>query len=169
MQKINNNSMIEKVGIGFRPYLKLDEGFVLSSWLRSNRRDWRTSIPKTDVYFKLAEPLVKKILDRAGCLIAYNTDNPNQIYAYICAENWDNALLCHYIYVKYSFRRMGLGSYMYNMLATGKQIVFSTFNTPLATQLIDEEVVYAIYNPFLLFDLPNIDTQKITHPGVVTI
>lgn len=85
------------------------KNFVLDSWLKSMRGGWFAKHAKKDDFFELQQSIIEALLDKAQCKIAKVAlkDNPEEdvFIGYVVHD--DDCL--HYLYVKYAFRRQGIG------------------------------------------------------------
>lgn len=90
-----------------------DIPFLFNSWLKSYRDSPMVkSIPNT-TYYNAHHTIIERLLKSPGAIayIACNPEDPDQIYAYIVGEYWqDVATVIHWIYCKHPFRSNGIGS-----------------------------------------------------------
>jgi GNAT superfamily N-acetyltransferase len=100
-----------------------DVGFILSSWLKSAGEAWATvrrsdasTWPQgtevgwfADVPHRFTRTAVAEILERptTRALVACDPDEPHVIFGYAVGEPASNVL--HWVHVKHSFRREGVG------------------------------------------------------------
>lgn len=85
-----------------------DISFIYKSWLigyKSARTNHRV---RNSIYFKNQTKVIDQILLRAKVYVACNIDDPTQLYGYICTEYFPNAVVLHWLYVKYKFRKFGI-------------------------------------------------------------
>jgi GNAT superfamily N-acetyltransferase len=93
--------------IALRLVTPQDMPFIYNSWLKSyteNNKDFKRM--GQGVYFSNYKKVLSRILDDALIVIACNPDDKEQVYGYVVAE--EHANVCHYIYVKYTFRKLGI-------------------------------------------------------------
>ncbi len=94
-----------------------DLNFILSSWLKSFRDaqripDQKSAVwfnwprPSNEVFFNFQQKLIVRLLQRSKCLVAVNPEDLSQVYGFIVYEN--NPDIIHYVYVKSTFRKMGI-------------------------------------------------------------
>jgi len=90
--------------IQIRPMTDKDVGFIVTSWLSSNR----SSIQWLDrgTYFQEYRVAIFRTLKHAQVLVACKPDLQDLIYGWACAEP-DRGLL-HYVFVKEENRRLGI-------------------------------------------------------------
>lgn len=90
-----------------------DISFIFSSLLRSYEEvaveKLRISV---SVYYRGHHDLLMRVLERGQCLMACDPEDPDQIYGYVLYASDDHGQppCLHYLYVKGSFRRAGIGS-----------------------------------------------------------
>jgi hypothetical protein len=93
------------VSVGFRDMEPGDRKFILSSWLRNHRKagDWprrMANLLGEQAYYDAHTPVVEKLLERSGALVACNPLTPHQIIGYSVMS--DSVL--HWLFVKAPFR-----------------------------------------------------------------
>ncbi len=102
------------------------------------------------VYFAAHHKLVEGLCKRATIVMASNDTDLGQIYGYLCCERIEGNMVIHFMYVKETFRKMGIGKML---LATqGWKVgdpVFFTHRTRMAMML--EEKHPMVYNPYLAY------------------
>jgi ribosomal protein S18 acetylase RimI-like enzyme len=105
----------EPVPIRMRKATDEDVSFIFNSWLKSFRDSGFLcrAVPNT-IYFQNHHKIIQKILKRSVINIACNPQDLSQIYGYVIGEYIDNIFVLHYIYVKHSFRKMGVARQLYN-------------------------------------------------------
>ena len=108
-----------------------DLNFILSTWLKSARNSGLNSLTPTDLYYSTQEPKLKDILSHCSTLVVCDVEDEDTIFGWIAYES----NLVHYIYVKHSFRGLGL-----------------------ARELLQQS---AITTPFQTSSVPNWSTSKI--------
>lgn len=87
-----------------------DEPFVYSSWLKSFRAS-KTNFGQTGrIYHANQSAKISSILERdtTRAIVACDPEDPEHIFAHIVFEVFHSAIVIHYIYVKESYRRLGL-------------------------------------------------------------
>lgn len=127
---------------------KEDVPFIFSSWLHSYRSSLHTKNVVNTVYFGEHHDLLERIMNRSEAVIACNADDPNQIFGYIVYERIDNALVVHYIYVKQSFRKLGIGKTLLQSTGWQKGDAFIfTHDTYISAKLAMK--YRAMFNPYV--------------------
>lgn len=139
--------------ISIRPFIEDDVNFIFHSWIETAKeyssigRNMRKSI-----FIKECRHLIQKILNRADGLMAFNAEDPTQIFGYLIYENdSDKIPLLHFIYVKGLFRNMGIARKLMESADIHPKTSF--FYTQLTTYtdefLKDFESKYN-YDPYLV-------------------
>lgn len=93
----------------FRKAVEDDIPFLTNSWLESYRHSPQIRGVPNSVYFYYHHKVLEELLTRCTVLVCCYPDRPSQILGYICAELFDTALVVHYVYVKKTFRKLGIG------------------------------------------------------------
>lgn len=96
--------MTDDLPITLREPTADDLGYLFSSWLKSARGEGAHRHMANDVYFGAMKPRVTEALRRGRIVVACNPDDPWAIYGWICFE----PSVIHYVYVKYTFRHLGV-------------------------------------------------------------
>lgn len=140
----------ETLPFRIRPATSEDVSFLFSSWLKSLRDSGVASrgISNT-IFFEGQHKLIEKILQNASVHVACSVDNPAQLYGYIVAEKIEGIFVMHYIYVKHTFRRMGIGQALLNSFSHDSGAAScATHLTRMGERLL---VKYNfIYHPYLI-------------------
>jgi hypothetical protein len=106
-----------------------DRDFIISSYLKSFRTSGENTRMTNDVYFYNFSKIIEKLLDRVKCLIACDIDDSSHIYGYILYEFVDDIPIVHYIYVKYTYRFMGIAKRLFeNSMLDEETVVVSHIN-----------------------------------------
>lgn len=98
------------IPVDFRLAKAEDVPFILDSWLRSYKTsNYALPIP-ADIYFPLHRAAVLHMVQHPGisCRLAVNPRDAEQIYGYLI--HLTSAPVIHYVYVKYPFRKFGIGT-----------------------------------------------------------
>jgi hypothetical protein len=100
----------------FRAGRPTDAHFLLSTWLKSYRNSGPvTKIPNAN-YFQGHQDLIVHILSLQGTAVEVvcAKDDPDQIIGYVVYNKL--APILHYVYVKYPFRKLGLGTMLISII-----------------------------------------------------
>lgn len=89
---------------------KSDLSFIFSSWLKSFRGSPLAASVENAAYFDGHHRLIEGVLRHARVLCAVSSEDPSQIYGWVCYEipNAPTPPVVHYVYVKHSFRGFGI-------------------------------------------------------------
>jgi GNAT superfamily N-acetyltransferase len=132
-----------------------DIPFIFSSWLRSFREQGylARAVPNT-IYYQNHHQILQKLVKRSKVYIACNSNDVSQIYGYIVGEYIENALVIHYLYVKHSFRKLGVGKALFNSFDhdTSLAACCSHLTKPVEKFLMKYNVIYHPYT--MLLDEP---------------
>ena len=113
--------------------IELDElppsglNFVLNSWMRSTRINPVYRRINSAVFFNNHEMLINKCLNRSNVVIATPTSAPSLIIGYICFDDshFTETVTVHYCYVKSDYRKMGIATYLFNLVTEGKHAILT--------------------------------------------
>lgn len=134
--------MIEDL-IEIRAAEKDELNFVLHSWLRSLRSasHYHRKIPSKTFYDSHAK-IIEGILERGHCLVVNPINLAKIIVGYIIWEHGDDeTVILHYVYVKESYRKMGLSKFLIETVSYGRDKIATHFS-----ELIKDTT----FNPYLL-------------------
>ena len=106
--------MAKQLPILLRPANAEDVGFIFNAWLKSFRNSEHAKDLSNEIYFSEHHKVIEELLKRYDVIIACNNEDPSQIYGFICAGSTDGVFTLHYVYVKHTFRRMGIGQALLN-------------------------------------------------------
>ena len=139
-----------------RPLTEEDYPFLYNSWLKSYRFSLFAERITNTIYFEDHHKLIEKILNNSKILIACNPSDPSQLYGYIVAGEEEGGLVVHFLYVKHTFRNMGIGKTLLDAVGHSSDTAsVYTHHTRMADKLASKHNF--VYHPYLLFDLPNLE------------
>lgn len=126
-----------------RGIVQADIPFIINSWLKSFRSSrWAGSLPN-NVYWDAYHKAIEVILERPDTTVsvACLSENPDQILGYIvyCPD------AVHYLYVKLSLRRHGIGKRLLTSAIGDAKHFRYTFRTDALDNL--PEGLYGTYSP----------------------
>lgn len=143
-------------GLITRPGREQDAPFIFNSWLRSYRRSKAAQQVGNDVYYAQHHKCIERTLQRASTQVLVAVPaalgESDTICGYIVTERVpgaDKALVVHYVYVKETFRRLGLAKGMLQAAGWGTDTV--CLHTHLTAHAEAATMKYGlIYNPYLV-------------------
>lgn len=100
--------MSQPLPIVLRPANSEDIGFLFNSWLKSFRNSDFAKKIANEIYYSEHHKIIEKLFAHYDVVVACNENDLAQIYGFMCAGDTENILTIHYIYVKHTFRRMGI-------------------------------------------------------------
>jgi predicted N-acetyltransferase YhbS len=95
-----------EVEFKIRPMRTDDEGFVFNSWLRSFRKSVDM---ESKAYYLFKHSVIERLLRDSRTLMAVACDDPDQIFGWVCFAPFEDEYVVHYLYVKATFRKLGIG------------------------------------------------------------
>lgn len=104
----------EELPIRVRPAVEGDIAFIFSSWLKSYRSALQVKQIINTVFFAEHHKVIEGILKTSTTYVICDAADPVNIFGYICAEEIDGVFVLHYIYVKHTYRNLGLGKLLLN-------------------------------------------------------
>lgn len=135
--------------ITFRQPTEADLPFIFSSWLKSFRNSNFAKNILNNTYYSEHHRIIEEILKISTVLLACDKSNVENIYGYIVAAKLDNMFTIHYVYVKHTYRRMGLAGLLIGAFQLDpREPAYYTHDTHMANILARK---YRFeYNPYLL-------------------
>lgn len=94
--------------IVFRQANKEDINFIFNAWLKSFRNSMFASKLSNTVYFSEHHKIVEKLITNSNVIVACPEDDTTNIIGFICASTVEGVKCFHYVYVKQSFRNLGI-------------------------------------------------------------
>jgi ribosomal protein S18 acetylase RimI-like enzyme len=155
----------DKLPILLRPANKDDVGFIFNSWLKSFRGSAHAAPISNEIYYSEHHKVIERILQYYDVVIACNEQDPSQIYGFICAGNTDSIFTLHYVYIKHTFRRMGIANALLNSFEHSEEYAaIYTHNSKSAAHLAKK--YNFIYHPYVAMDPAAYQPKKIkaSHP-----
>lgn len=139
-----------KLPIRYRAATAEDANFIFNSWLKSYRYSQFSRLIANEVYYTEHHKILESLVKECKVIVACNQDDPSQIYGYICAGELDGFLVVHYVYVKHSFRNMGIGKSLLNVFDHDPSTAaIYTHNTRIADRLAPKYNL--VFHPYVLF------------------
>tara|TARA_R110002126_G_scaffold287977_1_gene441119 strand:- start:310 stop:711 length:402 start_codon:yes stop_codon:yes gene_type:complete len=94
----------------FRPASADDMNFILNSWLKSYKDSVICENIPANIYYEEHKKTVETHIANSSIIMAVNPEDPDQIFGYCVYEA---PMTLHYMYVKYPFRKFGIGKDLY--------------------------------------------------------
>lgn len=143
-----------QLNIKLRPADQEDVGFIFNSWLKSYRQSPATTGIPSQIYFGEQHKLVERLLKDSTVVVACSDEDETQLYGYICATRVEGILCVHYIYIKHTFRSLGIGKMLLNAFEHDPSAAsVYTHSTRIAAKLATKYNL--IYHPYLLMNFDN--------------
>lgn len=96
----------------FRGALAGDIPFILDSWMSSYRQSYHVRGVEGPVYYREQRRVCETLLLRASTLVACDPESPSTIWGWAVAEEVDESLVLHFVYVRGGFQDLGIGSHL---------------------------------------------------------
>lgn len=129
-----------------------DVGFIFNSWLKSFKYSLFARNITNTIYFAEHHKLIERLLKSNETIIACDDNDPSQIFGFISAGYVDGILCVHYIYVKQTFRNLGIGKTLLNAFNHSAEAAsVYTHHTRMAEKLAAKYNL--VYHPYLLINL----------------
>lgn len=137
--------------ISIREAQEGDIPFLFSSWLKSYRSGLLPRQVDNTIFFSEHHKVVEKLLNRSKTLIAVDPDDPATIYGWLCFERIDGLFVLHYVYIKHTFRAMGVMRQL--MLATEQDFKLAGLFSHMTKIFERLSLKYnLVYNPYLIIN-----------------
>lgn len=107
-----NNQILNSIQT--RELTNTDIGFVFNSWLKSYKNSPIARCVPTSVFYSGQHKLIEHLIANSTTIVACSKEDPLQIFGYICASRVQGILVVHYIYVKQTYRMLGVGKMLLN-------------------------------------------------------
>ncbi len=141
----------QQLPIRLRKANQEDVSFIFNSWLRSYKHSLFARPVTNTIFYAEHHKIIERLLKTNQVVIACNDNDPSQIYGFICGGHIDNIFCLHYIYVKHSFRSLGVGKALLNAFQHNPSTAaVYTHHTRWADKLGARYNL--VYHPYLLFD-----------------
>lgn len=150
--------MSTQMPIKIRPISQLDVPFIMNAWLKSFKGAFFAKDIHPKTYFGNHHSVLRTLLQSCTTLVACSESDPTEIYGFITAEYQDATLVLHYIYVKHTFRNLGIaGQLLAQFPVADSGVSFYTHHNAVAHK--QAAAYHLLYNPYLAF-LPEYRTNK---------
>jgi ribosomal protein S18 acetylase RimI-like enzyme len=151
---------MEKSKCRLRTMVEDDIPFIFNSWLKSYRFSHFGEKITNTIYFQDHHKVLERIVKNSKVLIACDPQDSSQLYGYSVAGEIDDVLVLHFIYVKHTFRNLGIGKTLLDALGHDKSsAAVYTHHTRMADKLAAKYNL--VYHPYLMFDLKEVNDGKV--------
>lgn len=154
--ELKEKNKSQKLPIKIRNIEQSDVPFMFNAWLRSFRSGRFANKVDNSIYFAEQHKVIEKLVSRCTLSVACNPEEPGLIYGFIAHEMVEGIFVLHYIYVKHTFRNLGIGKELLD--STGHD--FSSAGCASHMTFISEKLqakYNLVYHPYILV---NYWTQK---------
>jgi GNAT superfamily N-acetyltransferase len=145
--------------IRLRDANETDIDFIFNSWLKSFRDSAFALKIQSPIYFAEQHKVIERLVKHSRVVIACNDSDPSQIFGWICADILQGIFCLHYVYVKHSFRRLGIGKVLLNAFEHEGAGVYTH-----KTRAMDAfgEKFNLVYHPYILLNkyIPRLEEQE---------
>lgn len=144
-------SASEKLPVLLREHTPDDLGFIVDAWMKNYQKSGEVEDLTPDLYCPAQRAQINRFLRAGGAVLAVNVADPTQLFGFVAFERDETARVAvvHYVYVKKTFRGLGLGKQLVERAVQGVDARFYTHRAP---KRADEHVLRragAKFNPFL--------------------
>jgi len=146
--------MLRNIPVIIREVTDTDISFIYSTWLKSYRHGSYAADMSNDVFFSYHKEIIAKILDQSNTeiKILVNEDDHDQIYGYAVQSKVGGRSITHFVYIKFSFRKLGLASRLVESMDLFPDT--TNFITHLPRGYKNLKAKYGLeYNPYILADV----------------
>ena len=141
----------KELPINLRTATAEDVPFIFNSWLKSYRNSHFCKLVVNEIYYNEHHKVIERLIKKSKVIVACNRDDENQLYGYIVADEVEGFFALHYIYVKHSFRNMGIGEALLNSFEHDPSVAsIYSHHTRLCDKLAPKYSM--VYHPYLLIN-----------------
>ena len=151
--------MSSNLPIRIRPAIQEDVPFIFNSWLKSFRHSHIGRLVTNEIYFNSQHKIIEKILQENTVMVACNQEDPSQLYGYIVAGDVEGHFILHYVYIKHTYRNMGLAKTLLNTFSHDPSTAsVYTHHTRVAEKLASK--YNFVFHPYLLFNMKESNNEQ---------
>jgi len=151
--------MEENKSIRIRTMVEDDTAFIFNSWLKSYRFSHFGEKITNTIYFSDHHKVIESLIGTSKVIVACNKEDPTQVYGYIVGGELDGISLLHFVYVKHTFRNMGVGKTLLDAIGHDKEKAgVYTHHTRMADKLAAKYNL--VYHPYLMFDIKEVSSEQ---------
>lgn len=128
-----------------------DSSFILSSWSKSTASSIPNSFTPIGQHMGRQKELIKALIVRgATVLVCHSPEDEKQILGWVCFETFNGVSAIHFLYVKSSCRKQGIGTKLLRATGLeGKEIPCSAITYITKKNILGDKYAF-IYLPALL-------------------
>lgn len=130
-----------------------DLNFINHSWLKSYRNlPPVTSIPNY-VYWPKQTPIVAGLIERSQVLVLADGQDHDHIVGYVVYERKCDVCIVHYVYIKQTYRRLGLAQLLLNSVRAPLPPETPVLTTHWLKPCLFGHILKSVplvYNPYLI-------------------
>lgn len=118
----------DDASVGLRERRESDNNFIFDSWIRSHFPAAANKHMAWSEYQPYQKHIVTRLLERADILILCPPDDLDHIHGYICFEQFIEFTALHWMFIKYPYRKFGLGRWLVQYLikhSNGRELLMS--------------------------------------------
>ena len=120
----------ELVGLcAFRPLLPEELNLVLDSWTEASKRSVYAGTVPNHLYSGVVKELIAGLLARGAKITVAAEPETNRVMGWVCHETKGNDGVVHFVYVKSTWRNLGLGTELFRQ-AAGAQTYITARTKP---------------------------------------
>lgn len=138
------------VKVLLRAATQMDVEFIFSSWLKSYRNTPQSSLLTNPTYFTEQHRLIEKLLRVSQVLVASSSEDSSQILGWACASDVENCFCLHYVYVKHTFRKLGIARMLINAFKEANSPGVYTHHTKVMPFIAPK--FNLLYHPYILIN-----------------
>lgn len=128
-----------------------DIGFIFNSWLRSYRNSIFARNITNITFFSEHHKVIEKLVKHGQLVVACDNEDTTHLYGYICADYVDGIFCLHYMYVKHTYRNLGIGKTLLNAFEHDiSHAAVYTHHTKMAERLAAKYNM--VYHPYILIN-----------------
>ena len=149
---------MEKNRCRLRTMVEDDLPFLFNSWLKSYRFSHFGEKITNTIYFEDHHKVIEAILYKSKVLVACSNDDSSHLYGYIVTGEEEGILVLHFIYVKHTFRNMGIGKTLLDAVGHSSDVAsVYTHHTRIADKLASK--YNFVYHPYLMFEIKEVSNE----------
>jgi len=131
-----------------------DIPFLFSAWLKSYRVAKAVESIHNNIYYAEHHKVLEHILQHFQVLIASDKSDDSHIYGFAVGGKIEGINTIHYVYVKQTFRRLGIASALLKHFEIPQPTpFFYTHETPVGKSMAKK--LNGIYHPYLINKKPS--------------